>query len=376
MKEYFESRNLEGEIKIALPERNMVWTSKKEEIVAAIRETVRNYAGMGYRLTLRQLYYQLVQSNTIPNHDKVYAKLSGILDDCRYSGKVDWDLIEDRGRVPKLPYAVEDIADAVKDTIEQFRLDRQKGQSQHIELWTEKDAISNILYRVTSKYHVRLVINKGYTSSSAAYNAYERFVEHLQAGRSITILYFGDHDPSGLDMIRDIRDRMLTFLSRGERLRGSDNEFHKAVDHWWTDEAGYSVHDLVDAGYMSERQAMRLFNSDDPPSELIDLWEAGKFQWYIESKGLFKVIPIGLTMDQVKKYKLPHNPAKITDPRAKNYIRQFGQKSWEVDALRPEVLTDLVDKSIVSLMDATQFNKVIADEQKQKKKLSKFIKLK
>ena len=90
------------------------------------------------------------------------------------------------------------------------------------------------------------------------------------------------------------------------------------------------------------------------------------------TKTLFKVIPIGLKMDQIKQYKLPHNPAKITDPRAKDYIRRFGQMSWEVDALRPDILTKIVEDNIHTIIDAKKFNAVLAREKKEQEEIKLF----
>lgn len=371
MRETFEDRKLTGTISLNLAGRGL-WTADKATLVKSILTIVNDYQSRGYRMSLRQLYYQLVQSNAIPNHDKSYSKLSGLLDDCRYGGLVDWDAIEDRGRIPKLPYAVRDMEHAVQDTIDQYRLDRQIGQPRHIELWTEKDAISNILYRVTHNYHVRLVINKGYTSSSAAYQAYVRFVERLQLGQPITILYFGDHDPSGLDMVRDIASRMMTFFTKGERLKEHDCAFDKKMREWWKDE-GHTMYDIVDRDELSERH-MKSLVGDDPSSAAIEAFGAAQIRWYIEEHKLFQVVPIGLTMHQVKQYKLPPNPAKITDPRAADYVRQFGQLSWEVDALRPDVLEQLVRVHIENLMDKPAYQKVLKDEKKQIATLTKFIK--
>ncbi len=363
MKERFENRTLDGNISIKLDTRT--WSADKRSIVNAITSIVSNYEAQGYKLTLRQLYYQLVAADAIPNHDKVYKKIGGILDDCRYSGNLDWDSIEDRGRVPKLPYSVEGIADALKDTVDGYRLNRQEGQPKTIELWTEKDAISNILYRVTAKYHVRLVVNKGYTSSSAMYQAYERFVESLNEGKPVVILYFGDHDPSGLDMVRDIEDRLLTFFCNGSALR--DSPFLDKVNQWW-DHYGYSGSDLP----LTEREERILDNEDGDRSEQTDIWESAQIKMFIKEKELFSVVPIGLKMEQIKKYNLPHNPAKITDPRAAGYIKNFGQKSWEVDALRPDVLTSIVDSNIVDLLDTDVWNEVIAREKKEKAEILKF----
>jgi hypothetical protein len=223
-----------------------------------VNNILEEYQADGYVLTLRQLYYQLVSRDVIPNKQIEYTRLSNVLKKGRMAGVVDWDAIEDRVRKPQLPYWVHDIPDAIDDFIRQYRLDRMKGQAQRVEVWVEKDALSNVLSRVTRKYHCQLMVNRGYSSVSAMYDAYKR----LNDGD--TILYFGDHDPSGLDMIRDIRERLYSF-------NGLDIE----------------------------------------------------------------VVPVALTMEQIRKFNPPPNPTKVQDPRAGWYIEQWGHTSWELDALPP-----------------------------------------
>ena len=218
MKETFSNRNLSGSISIKMDEHKGTWKAEKSVICSAIISIAEQYMSKGYTLTLRQLYYQLVSRDIIPNHDKVYKKISSIKDDIVYSGLVDWSAFEDRGRVPVNAYFEESISDALQRTLNSYKLNRQENQPTHIEVWTEKDAISGILKRVTLPYTIPLVINKGYNSSTAMYNAYARFSEILNEGRRVRILYFGDHDPSGLDMVRDIKDRLIYMFAYGERL--------------------------------------------------------------------------------------------------------------------------------------------------------------
>jgi hypothetical protein len=186
---------------------------KRLEEVNAI---IKKYAAEGYRLTLRQLYYQLVTMGLIANEKSEYAKLGNILVKGRMAGIVDWEAIEDRIRVPNLPYWVSDIPDALDDTIRAYRLNRQEGQDNYIEVWCEKDALSNVLKRVTYKYHINLIVNRGYSSCTAMHDASNRFQQAMQNGQDIKLLYLGDHDPSGLDMIRDILDRETEFNIRLE----------------------------------------------------------------------------------------------------------------------------------------------------------------
>lgn len=270
---------------------------EKLDIVNSILE---EYKEQGYILTLRQLYYQLVSRDIIPNVQKEYAKLSQLLTKGRMGGVVDWEIIEDRIRKPQIPYYVVDIEDAIQDTINQYRLNRQKGQDTYIELWIEKDALSGVLKRITEKYHINLMVNRGYTSTSAMYDAHNRFKWAINRGQKCKILYLGDHDPSGLDMIRDIRDRLTDF--------------------------------------------------------------------YVD----VEVKQIGLTQQQIKQYAPPPNPAKITDPRAKDYVREFGNVSWEVDALTPQVLNELVEDNLRETIDLEMFENILVQEREDKIKLKSF----
>ncbi len=292
---------------------------KNEELLETINDIIEEYLMEGYKLTLRQLYYQLVSRDIIPNKQSEYAKLSTLLTKGRMGGAVDWAAIEDRNRVPYVPYSVDGVEDAIEDTIDQYRLDRQKGQDTHVELWVEKDALSGVLKRITEKYHIKLVVNKGYSSTSAMYAAYRRFANKIKnEGKRVVILYLGDHDPSGLDMIRDIHQRTLEFLI-GDRI----------------DPVG-----------------------DD------------------EENPLFQIRPIGLTMKQIKKFNPPPNPAKVKDPRATGYIEEYGPVSWEVDALNPETLHKLVRENVEELTDMDLFEKQLKQEEKDKKKLREYFKQK
>ena len=190
--------------------RDDLHLSKKNiERLHLVNSILEEYRLEGYTLTLRQLYYQLVSRDVIPNKQAEYKKLGTLLTKGRMAGVVDWDAIEDRVRMPKLPYYSRDIEDALQDTVDQYRLDRQANQGVYIEVWCEKDALSQVLYRVTSEYHIRLMVNRGYSSTTAMHDASKRF--YRNSYKDLFILYVGDHDPSGLDMLRDIEDRLREF---------------------------------------------------------------------------------------------------------------------------------------------------------------------
>lgn len=277
------------------------FSAKTLERLAEIGEVIGHFQKRGFKMTLRQLYYQLVAKHIIPNRKQEYKKLSNMLKNARMAGLVDWDIIEDRGRVPIAHSQFLSLKHCLERASKTFRLqDREDTQKIYVELLTEKEALSSVLKPLTMKYHKRLVINKGYTSATAMHEMFKRLKFEQGHGRKIVILYLGDHDPSGLDMDRDIEDRLATF--------------------------GIKV----------------------------------------------KPERIGLTMKQIEELDPPPDPAKITDPRAKWYIEEFGDESWEVDALPPDYLTELVEKSIKKYMDMDQYKTVIDEEDRLKAKLKKF----
>ncbi|KKN67395.1 hypothetical protein LCGC14_0462590 [marine sediment metagenome] len=347
---------------------------KNQEQLEVINSIIEEYARDGYVLTLRQLYYQLVSRDIIPNEQKEYAKLSTLLVKGRMAGVVDWDAIEDRIRVPNIPYSVDDIEDAIQDTIDQYRLNRQDGQDVYIELWVEKDALSGVLKRITHYYHINLMVNRGYSSCTAMHDAYERFVKKVAEGKKVVVLYLGDHDPSGLDMVRDITDRTREFLINSDELHELWHEKCMANNGNGTDDVS-SLRGELEEEYLEysdekeKRQNEFIMDEDgDLFPNFAKMYACKLFDEQVEIR------QIGLTTEQVKQYAPPPNPAKITDPRAKNYIAQFGNTSWEVDALKPEILHSLVREGVEGLIDMKLFKDQIKKEESDKGKLKKFFK--
>lgn len=273
------------------------------QLVKACNEVIDDYRGQGLKLTLRQLFYQMVTKNTIPNTEKSYKKLSSIISDARLGGLMDWSAIEDRIRRPQIPTDFKDLAELVEVAVASYRLDRWAGQEDYVELWCEKDAIAGVLSPMARKYHITLMVNRGYSSQSAMYESAQRFIRNSEEEmRDATLLYLGDHDSSGEDMVRDIRDRLAMF----------------------------NVQDL-------------------------------------------KVEKIALTMDQIDQYDPPPNPVKVSDPRAAQYMAAHGDTSWEVDALPPTVLQQIVEDSIVNLLDVEMMDKIIRQEERDKLYLQQVV---
>lgn len=121
--------------------RNVKLSKTNKERLDLINSIIQEYQEQWYTLTLRQLYYQLVSRDVIPNKSSEYSKLSTLLKEGRMWGVVDWSAIEDRVRRPQRPYYVNGIAHAIEDSIDQYMLDRMEWQDTYIEVWVEKDAL-------------------------------------------------------------------------------------------------------------------------------------------------------------------------------------------------------------------------------------------
>ena len=109
-------------MKIAFDNKLRLNADNKNKLLL-INSIIEDYMSKGYRLTLRQLYYQLVSRDVIPNNDKEYAKISDLLVKGRMAGIVDWEAIVDRNRTPRLPYWNTDPAEAIREAASHYRLD-------------------------------------------------------------------------------------------------------------------------------------------------------------------------------------------------------------------------------------------------------------
>lgn len=249
-------------------------------IIETANSILAEYAVRGIIVTLRQLYYQFVARDIIPNKQSEYKRLGSIINDARLAGLIDWEYMQDRTRNLSSLSHWDDPAGVIASAAHGYRRNLWEGQKNYVEVWIEKDALIGVIEGVCERMDVPYFSCRGYTSQSEMWGAAMRLARHERRDKQKThIIHLGDHDPSGKDMSRDIQDRLAMFG------------------------AGTNVH------------------------------------------------RIALNMNQVDQYNPPPNPAKITDSRATAYIAEFGDESWELDALDPDVLTALISEEIGYLID-------------------------
>jgi hypothetical protein len=187
------------------------FTPKSLGIIAQANEIIEEYSAQGFSLTLRQIYYQFVARGFIPNNNREYHNLGCIIDKARLAGLIDWDMIEDRTRSVRGNAHWDSPSGIVDSCAYQYRRWLWSDQDFYVEVWIEKDALVGVIDGVCRDWDINFFSCRGYTSQSAMYRAAQRILLH---DRPCVILHLGDHDPSGLDMTRDIGDR-LQLLTEG-----------------------------------------------------------------------------------------------------------------------------------------------------------------
>ncbi|RLI61344.1 MAG: hypothetical protein DRO67_08115 [Candidatus Asgardarchaeum californiense] len=169
-------------------------------------------------LTLRQIFYRLIADYNYPNKSSAYAQLSKQLVKARERGDIDETRIEDRSRsFIGGDNGFDDLDDFLQCQIDNFLFSPNEysrkmwsEQPEFVIVWVEKDALSRVISVTASKYRVITAPSRGY----ASYSYIREAIKILPDDKEITILHFADHDPSGLDMTRDLYNRFNDYASR------------------------------------------------------------------------------------------------------------------------------------------------------------------
>lgn len=193
------------------------------DIIEAANQIIEDYQSQGYKLTLRQLYYRFIANDLFPsswadpssgtkNTMKNYKHLGDIINDGRLAGLIDWEAIEDRTRNVRSLAHWNSPSEILEACSSQYRRDKWEDQLYRPRVWIEKDALVGVIEGVCNEHDVPFFSCRGYTSQSEMWSAAQTIQREIDEGYTPIIFHFGDHDPSGIDMTRDITARIELFM--------------------------------------------------------------------------------------------------------------------------------------------------------------------
>lgn len=282
----------------------------REDILVHALRIQENYAAQHMSLTLRQMYYRFVAEGISPSGQLHYKRIGDVLTDARYEGTFPIEGLEDRGRDiheggytrfdtninPPLGQAADWIRNMPALALQR---DRWAGQRTHVSVWVEKQALEGVFQPVCDELGVSWFACKGYPSVSALW-----------------------------EWIKNVRRAM------------NDNARRE----------GYQRH----VG-LAEECVVLYFGDHDPDGWEIPRSALRNLRKLMAVKGYDISVTfkrIALNMDQIQEYDPPPFEAKMTSARYAGYIREHEtDEAWELDALEPIVLRDMIRENVEEYFD-------------------------
>jgi hypothetical protein len=314
-----------------MAQRYSKWRQLIDKVVIPI---LKDYERRRAKPSLRSLHYNLISRPelALPNTRATYSQLGRFIAEARKEGRIPWDALSDNTRYtigdyhytsPKehIDLGIRYLKDSPKNYINSIY--RWHKQPHYVEAWIEKDAMSGVFESYLKPLHVRVAINKGYSSWTALYKNCRRLSEVSDNNPStqIHVLYFGDYDPSGTDMENQMHEAFRTFSLVGPNSFNGDIDFRR----------------------------------------------------------------VAVTREQIEQLSLPHRPEdqdtldKLErDTRTKKSIANNGGELYAVEldalfALYPDEFEHLVIDSVNEYFDDDIYDEVLADPTHQKESISRLV---
>lgn len=185
---------------------------QNELLIQFMNHLIADYQNQGYVLTVRQLYYQLVAQAVVENTLQSYKRVAGLINDAKLAGLIDWDAIEDRTREFLVKPHWASGGEIIRTAASSYGEDMWNNQESRVFVIIEKEALVGVLQRVCNTYDVPILAARGYPSGTVLRDfAESHLLPAIHNGQAVRVLHLGDHDPSGIDMTRDLTDRIAMF---------------------------------------------------------------------------------------------------------------------------------------------------------------------
>ena len=177
--------------------------------IERIKEGIFDFSRQMYPVTIRQIFYHLTTIGMVRKTENEYRNtVSRLCGNMREKGELPWEWIADNTRWMRKPRTYNSFEEALSLTVSTYRKNLWLYQDIDVEIWLEKEALSGVIYSITAEWDVPLMVTRGYPSKTFLHNA----AENIGHAKPCQIYYFGDYDPSGLDISRFVEERLRACL--------------------------------------------------------------------------------------------------------------------------------------------------------------------
>jgi hypothetical protein len=260
--------------------------------------------------TVRQTFYALIAIAAIQNSDPDYKRLSRLLTEARKDGRISYEWIVDRSRPTYSPNVFKDPEAYAQVVAVAYHRDYWTMQPNHVEIWSEKDAIIGSIEPATDKFGVIVRVARGFNSTTRVREVAQGL---LAVRKPKHIFYIGDHDPSGCMAEAEVLQRVM-----------------------W---------------HYCDLQGLRAFA---PPTYAETLEIAKDSHIHMRRLAIHK--------QDITKFNLPPQVVKDTDSRAAWFEKKYGPDTVELNALPPTELRTRISRAIRSLLDKEAWDRAMRVE--------------
>lgn len=264
--------------------------------------------------TIRQLFYQLVSRGCIDKTEAAYkGTVVRLVGEMRLGGTLPWGWVNDNTRWMRRPSSHGSMADILHSAAATYTRSLWQDADAYVEVWLEKDALSGVFYDVTGELQVPLMVTRGYPSLTFLHDSAQTI---KRQNKPTHIYYFGDYDPSGCDISRNVEERIREFVG----------------EHWLAPERR-KLNEMLGVA-----EADKLIREQCSAADLEG-----------EARGTqITFTRVAVNRPQIAEMNLPTRPTKKSDTRSKSFE---GDESVEVDAIPPATLRRMIRDCVMHHID-------------------------
>lgn len=171
-------------------------------------------------MTVRQVFYRMAVKDVVPKQkSRGYDTVQRLLAEMRRGGRIPFNWIVDSSRMVRKPTTFDSAEDALRRTARTYRRDLWSSTDVHVQMWLEKEALAGVLCETTETWDVPLWVNRGYSSITYLRNGADEINRAVEAGNTVFVYNFGDHDPSGVNAWEKLKEDLSDWVERPSKVR-------------------------------------------------------------------------------------------------------------------------------------------------------------